>query len=137
MIVNRERLRDSTGAVRLYTPVPDTPHPVTGHREPPECPHPDAVLHTRWSGWGIPPDETSSLQAAADYLAANPGSEGHPVSGDETVRFRRWRSEERYWPRFRDIAHVLYPGGQVPVRPDLTPEPEQLDLITYLEEATA
>ena len=115
MIVDRERLRDSTGAVHLYRPVPDTEDPVTGHREPPEHPHPDAILRSRWSGYGIPPDETRSLEDVLAYYAAHPDSEGHPVSGDETVRFRRWRSPEHYWPRFRDIAHVLYPGGVIPV----------------------
>lgn len=135
--VDRERLRDAAGVVHLYTPCPDTPDRVTGHREPPEHPHPDAILHARWSGWGIPPDETRSLEDVAAYYVAHPDSEGHPVSGDETVRFRRWRSTEHYWPRFRDIAHVLYPGGVIPVPPvePLPPEddPRQTDLFDLLE----
>ena len=136
-VVDRERLRDSTGAVHLYRPVPDTEDPVTGHREPPEQPHPDAILHARWSGWGIPPDETRSLEDVLAYYAAHPGSEGHPFSGDETVRFRRWRSPEHYWPRFRDIAHVLYPGGRLPVpvgdEPADDQHPDQLTIFDALE----
>ena len=137
-LVTRERMRDATGAVHLYTPCPDTPDRVTGHREPPEHPHPDAILRSRWSGHGIPRDETRSLECVLAYYAAHPDSEGHPVSGDETVRFRHWRSPGHYWPRFRDIAHVLYPGGQVPVpvvdepqEPE-RPAPVQLDLLDAL-----
>lgn len=124
--VDRERLRDAAGAVHLYTPCPGTPDRVTGHREPPEHPHPDAILHARWSGWGIPPhDYGSPLSDVIAYYAAHPNGEGHPVSGDETVRFRRWRSTEHYWPRFRDIAHVLYPCGRLPAPVGDEPAPEQ------------
>lgn len=137
MIVDRERLRASTGVIRLYTPCPDTPDSSTGHREPPAHPHPDAILHARWSGWGIPPDETRSLEDVLAYQAAHPDGEGHPVSGDETVRLRHWRSPEHYWPRFRDIAHVLYPGGHLPVpvgdEPADGQHPDQLTIFDALE----
>lgn len=75
----------------------------------------------------------------------------------------QWFSER--WPRFRDIAHVLYPEGRVPwpvgfngpriygahpqwqpfkaiapppePEPPATSEPEQLDMLAYLEELTS
>lgn len=46
-------------------------------------------------------------------------------------------------PYYRDIAHVLYPGGALPTpvrdepEPPATPEPEQLDLLTHLKELTS
>ena len=47
-------------------------------------------------------------------------------------------------PRFRDIAHVLYPGGTIPTRvsdePEpapAPPEPVQLDMLALLEEMTS
>ena len=131
-LVDREKMTDATGAVHLYRPVPNNTPGV-----PPEYPHPDAILRSRWSGYGIPPDETRSLEDVLAYYAAHPDSEGHPVSGDETVRFRRWRSPEHYWPRFRDIAHVLYPGGRLPVpvgdEPADGQHPDQLTIFDALE----
>lgn len=144
-LVDREEMRDATGAVRLYKPVPgNTPG------DPPEHPHPDAQHHARTSGRGIHP--CFHLHPLADVLAyyAERGEEPDmPVDGDQTARWRalqcwddatgrlqqktytgtepcenpecphpqphcagQWFS--KHWPRFRDIAHVLYPEGRVP-----------------------
>lgn len=91
------------------------------------------------------------LAEIAAYYAAHPDSEGHPVSGDECARARYsqcgdpdpdpttgCRGEKHCqaapheggagWiygrtARYRDIAHVLYPGGTAPVPVEDAPAP--------------
>lgn len=82
--------------------------------EEPSCPHPRP-------------------HAAGQWIHHSPWEEG---------RDPRWGTAY-----FRDIAHVLYPGGVLPVpvrdepapEPELpaAPDPEQLDMLAYLEEMTS
>lgn len=142
-VVTHERMRDSTGAVHLYREVADMPDQETGHREPPESPHPAAVLRVRFSGFAVVPTADRKIGDVIAYYAEHP-DEGEPISGDETARFWHWRGSGRRWPCFCDIAHVLYPGGAVPVPVRDTPlgsakdegdppaEPEQLDIYEVL-----
>lgn len=167
MATYRRKMQDATGAVRTYRTNSNAPSAATGHREPPALPDPDEVLLVNWSGYFIPPGSQRVLAEVAAYYAAHPESEGEPISGDETARARYSRCGDpspdaatgcrgadhcpaapheggRGWitgrvPRYRNIAHTLYPGGVVP-----TPvgeeegsehqgqEPEQLDLLAYL-----
>lgn len=166
-LVDRERMKDATGAVHLYRPVPNsTPGKVPAH------PHPDATHDVTWSGWGLHPCKHTheTVQDYLDWCEAEGREPDHPISGDQTARWRylqcwddvigrtrakfysgaepcenpecphpkphcagQWFSDR--WPRFRDIAHALYPGGVVPVPVDDLPkdeDPVQLDLIDYL-----
>ncbi|WP_422117790.1 hypothetical protein [Brachybacterium sp. UNK5269] len=168
MHVFTRKMRDATGKVATYRTNPGTPDKATGHIEPPALPHPDEILTVRWSGYFIPSSSTRPLAEVAAYYAAHPDSEGEPISGDECARVRYsqcgdpdpdpttgCRGEEHCqaaphaggtgWiygrtARYRDIAHVLYPGGTapVPVEDASAPGPEapvQLALFEYLTTA--
>ncbi|GAB4097679.1 hypothetical protein GCM10028787_31540 [Brachybacterium horti] len=163
-----ELLRDATGKIARYRPWASN-EGTQGRPEVPERPHPDEILRVRFSGFGIPHASRRPLSETIDYYAAHPDSEGEPISGDEVARFRHFqcgdpdpdpetacRGPEHCpaaphrpgtgWVRgaqYRDIAHVLYPGGTVPVRVkgagpalEVDEQPVQLDLLDYLN-ATA
>lgn len=163
MHVFTRKMRDATGKVATYRTNSGTPSKVTGHCEPPVRPHPDELLTVHWSGYFIPPSSSRSVAEVAAYYAAHPESEGEPISGDQLARtirsqcgdsnpdqFAGCRGEgycqaaphgsSRGWitdriARYRDIAHVLYPGGVAPVPVEDAPEgeePVQLDLFDYL-----
>lgn len=163
MHVFTRKMRDGTGQVATYRTNSGACAPVTGHREPPVRPHPDEILMVRWSGYFVPSSDTRPVAETAAYYAAHPESEGHPVSGDENARtrysqcgdtnpdqFAGCRGEGycqaaphdggRGWitgrtAYYRDIAHVLYPGGTAPVPVEDAPTeegPVQLDLLDYL-----
>ncbi|PZT98928.1 MAG: hypothetical protein DI630_18170 [Gordonia sp. (in: high G+C Gram-positive bacteria)] len=158
-----EKMIDATGKVATYRANSGIPDKSTGHCEPPKNPHPDEMLRVRWSGYFIPSSNRHPVAETIAYYAAHPDAEGHPVSGDELARTQHtqcgdpdpdqtyrcrgpqycqaapheggtgWLSDRI--PRYRDIAHVLYPGGVAP-EPWAKPapdEPKQLDLLDYLE----
>lgn len=163
MHVFTRKMRDATGQVTTHRTNSGGVDPTTGHREPPARPHPDEILMVRWSGFFVPSSSTHPVAEIAAYYAAHPESEGHPVSGDEMARTRYSQCGdvdpdpatgcrgEGYcqaapheggtgWitgriARYRDIAHVLYPGGVAPVPVEDAPQdegPVQLDLLEYL-----
>lgn len=173
----RAWMRDATGAIDLYAPatgtgtIPEHPHPDADHRAHPSgaALHPAAdhpiVDYLDWcTTHGATPDcpvdgdataRVKYLQCWDDYHRRtgkqySTGSE--PCEEPSCPHDRphiagQWFSAR--WPRFRDIAHVLYPGGVVPVEvraddpesdddapvTDASPtrdEPDQLDLLDHL-----
>lgn len=167
-----ERLRDASGIVATYTAAPNTvnheppkcPHPdaelVTNYSGRAILPNEKGqrlegfLEYLRVNGGEFPVDgdKTARLRrmkcwdpltnrGLKSYTGTEPCEEPtcpHPQPHVAS----QWFSDQ--FPRFRDIAHVLYPAGVVPTRvsdePEpapVPPEPEQLDMLALLEEMTS
>lgn len=141
-LVDREKMTDATGAVHLYRPVPNNtpgvppeyPHPDAIHhaRSSGRGLHP--CFHLRplaedlayYEERGEEPempvdgDQTArwrALQCWDDQIGRQPDKKKFTCENPECPHPKphcagQWFSDD--WPRFRDIAHALYPGGRVP-----------------------
>lgn len=131
----------------------------------PQLLDPDDRLKVHFSGYPVVPSGGRPILEVVAYYAAHPDSPGEPISGDQTARWRHLQCGDpapepgtgcrgpehcaaaphgpgtgwiRDWPRYRDIARVLYPGGVAPVPVEDPPAviedegPVQLDLLEYL-----
>ena len=103
--------------MKLYpNPGFDDRHSVyPGKNGPPAgLPDPHEVLRVHWSGYACGWNEAIADRDAY-YRPRLDESEGFPVSGDELARWSRFQGPHgggwRGWPRYADIAHVLYPHG--------------------------
>lgn len=167
-----EKLRDANGRVNTYTAAPNTvnheppkhPHPdaelVTNnsgrriHPSEHSVPIAGFLEYLRVNGGEFPVDgdwtarmrrmqcwDRLTDRGLKSYKGTEPCEEPscpHPRPHVAS----QWFSDQ--FPHFRDIAHVLYPGGTIPTRvsdePEpapAPPEPEQLDLLDHLMEMTS
>lgn len=100
-----------------------------------------------WQCW----DDIIGRTRAKSYTGTEPCEEPRcphpqPHASGSWMHQSPWEPDrDPTWgtPYFRDIAHVLYPHGVLPIpirdepEPPAAPEPEQLDMLAYLEEMTA
>lgn len=101
--------------MKLYSnPGSDDRHSAyPGKNGPPAgLPDPSEILRVHRSGFGCSQDRPVA-ELEAYYVPRLDGCEGHPVSGDEMMRFRRHQSQTGWqgWLHYIDIAPVLYPHG--------------------------
>lgn len=146
-----EKMRDATGKVATYTAAPATAHPSPPKHPHPDAElvthesgrkiHPDEhyqrlagfLEYLRVNGGEFPVDGDATARmrrmkcwdpltnrGQKSYTGTEPCEEPscpHPQPHTAS----QWFVDN--FPHFRDIAHVLYPGGVLPVRVDPTPEP--------------
>lgn len=141
MALVAQKMRDATGAIATYRLNTSSAGTQGNPDGIPAHPHPDELLCVVFSGFPVTPTGDRNVHDVAAYYAAHPESEGEPISGDQTARWRhlqcgdpdpedgtRCRGPEHCaaaphgpgtgwvhpWPTYRDIAHVLYPCGIAP-----------------------
>lgn len=90
-----EWLTDANGNTHLYREAPHTLNKHTGHREPPEYPHPYGLLVARSSGNAIMPGPYGS-RPLAEWIDQIDPDKGHPVDGDATARLASWHCWDCY-----------------------------------------